>query len=71
MIEVYSTREKVYIGESSKGCIARFCALSAEFFEGPDSPKVFENCSFEKFLKEARQRGYAVKEKHRPSWAKK
>ena len=69
MINVYSTQEKVYIG-GPKGCIARLCALSAEFYINPEHPEFFENCSFEKFQEEAKRHGYTVEEKHRPQWAK-
>jgi hypothetical protein len=68
MINVYSTREKVYI-EGLKGCIARLCILSAEFYIDPEHIDLFENCSFEKFQEEAKRRGFAVEEKHRPQWA--
>jgi hypothetical protein len=64
--EVHSTREKVYI-ETSQGCFARLCKVSAEFdyFETwiPD-------CTFEQFQEEAKRRHFVVEDKHRPEWAK-
>jgi hypothetical protein len=65
--EVHSTIEKVYI-EGKKGCIARLCVVSAEFYE-PFSFIV--NCSFKRFQEEALKFGYVVDDKHRPPWDKK
>lgn len=64
---VYSTPEKVYI-DKPKGCVARLCNLSAEFFE--DMTQILD-CSFERFQEEAKTRNYVVEESHRPEWARK
>jgi hypothetical protein len=63
---VYSTPEKVYI-ERPKGCVARLCNLSAEFFEHQIN---ILDCSFERFQEEAKLHNYIVEECHRPDWAK-
>lgn len=60
---VYSTDEKVYI-EGPRGCIARLCALSAEFYY--PRQVVIPGCTFERFQAEALTRGYKVTESHRP-----
>ena len=60
MVEVYATEEKVYI-QGTKGCIARLCIFSAEFYT--------EHCSFEEFQEETKLLGFSVREKHRPKWA--
>jgi hypothetical protein len=63
---VYSTEEKVYI-ESSEGCLARFCNLSAEFSQ---TTTWIEKCTFKQFQEEALKRGFVVKDKYCPEWAK-
>jgi hypothetical protein len=62
----YSTDEKVYI-ESAKGCLARLCNLSAEFYE---TNTWIDKCSFKQFQEEALKRGFVVEDKHCPRWAR-
>jgi hypothetical protein len=61
---VHSTKEKVYI-EGLKGCEARLCAISGEFFYPLE---VIYNCSFKKFQEMALSKGYIISDKHRPLW---
>lgn len=63
---VYSTPEKVYI-EDKRGCVARFCNLSAEFFY---EMVWIKRCTFKQFQEEALKRGFVVGNKHCPEWAK-
>jgi hypothetical protein len=62
---VYSTDEKIYI-EDSRGCVARFCKLSAEFFYTYDW---ITDCTFKRFQEEALKRGFVVEDKYHPKWA--
>lgn len=63
---VYLTDEKVYI-EDFRGCIARFCRLSAEFFY---TYTWIDKCTFKQFQIESLKRGFAVEDKYCPEWAK-
>jgi hypothetical protein len=63
---VHSTDEKVYI-ESAKGCLARLCNLSAEFYQ--DNIWI-DKCTFKQFQEEALKRGFVIEDKHCPEWAK-
>lgn len=66
--DVSATKEKVYI-HNERGCVARLCEVSAEFFgEDGTSVETIDKCSFEKFQKEALRRGYKVKDYLRPNW---
>jgi hypothetical protein len=71
---VHSTDEKVYI-ESAKGCLARFCNVSAEFYK-TISTEIYQTytwidkCTFKEFQEEALKRGFVVEDKHCPEWAK-
>jgi hypothetical protein len=65
--EVHSNPDKVYI-ESLSGCVARLCKVSGEFFYDPC--QVIFNCSFKEFQRIALERGYIVKDHHRPEWDK-
>jgi hypothetical protein len=60
---VFNTDEKVYI-EGPRGCIARLCITSAEFYY--PRMTIIGKCSFEQFQEEAKKRGYTVPEKNRP-----
>jgi hypothetical protein len=64
---VHSTVEKVYV-EGKKGCVARLCKISAEFYNDIEVAEVIMPCSFEKFKREALKRGYHIEDKHRPPW---
>jgi hypothetical protein len=63
---VYATPEKVYI-EDRRGCVARLCKVSAEFFF---EQVWIENCTFKKFQEEAFKRGYEIRNELCPVWAK-
>jgi hypothetical protein len=64
---VHSTGEKVYIESPSKGCLARLCVISAEFFQ---TNTWINKCTFKQFQEEALKRGFVVEDKYCPEWAK-